>query len=337
LGDLGIGGPGIGPVDKAPGPWPDAVMRVLLLGSTGTIGRAAARALLADGHHVIAPLRGAAPPGVDGRAADVTAPGEVGRALGGDRIDAVISCLASRTGAAAEAWAVDHAATVAAFQAARDAGAERAVLLSAICVQKPHLPFQHAKLAAEAALQAMGMTWSVVRPTAYFKSLSGQVARVARGQPFLVFGDGRGTACTPISDDDLGRFLADCLTQDDRANRVLPIGGPGPALTPREMGQILFDLTGRPARFRQVSPGVLTAAAGLLGALGRVVPSLRARADLARIGHYYATESMLVWDGQRYRADLTPAWGTQTLRDHYARVLAGERSADLGAHALFDR
>jgi len=81
------------------------------------------------------------------------------------------------------------------------------VLLSAICVQRPHLAFQRAKLAAEAALAASGLRYSIVRPTAYFKSLSGQLDRLRAGRPFLVFGDGRVTACKPISDGDLARYM----------------------------------------------------------------------------------------------------------------------------------
>ena len=42
-----------------------------------------------------------------------------------------------------------------------------------------------------------------MRPTAFFKSLSGQVERVRGGRPFLLFGDGTLTACKPISDADL--------------------------------------------------------------------------------------------------------------------------------------
>jgi divinyl chlorophyllide a 8-vinyl-reductase len=54
------------------------------------------------------------------------------------------------------------------------------VLLSAICVQKPLLEFQRAKLKFEAELQATAeadpsLTYSIVRPTAFFKSLGGQV------------------------------------------------------------------------------------------------------------------------------------------------------------------
>ncbi len=104
------------------------------------------------------------------------------------------------TGAPRDAWAIDHRAHVQALAAARAAGVMHMVLLSAICVQKPLLAFQHAKLAFESELVASGLDYSIVRPTAYFKSLSGQIERVQQGKPFLVFGDGRLTACKPISD-----------------------------------------------------------------------------------------------------------------------------------------
>lgn len=59
---------------------------------------------------------------------------------------------------------------------AREEGAQHFVLLSAICVQKPLLEFQHAKLKLEGELQKLqDMTYSIVRPTAFFKSLAGQV------------------------------------------------------------------------------------------------------------------------------------------------------------------
>lgn len=62
------------------------------------------------------------------------------------------------------------------LETARQKGASHFVLLSAICVQKPLLEFQHAKLKFEGALQAAGdITYSIVRPTAFFKSLAGQV------------------------------------------------------------------------------------------------------------------------------------------------------------------
>jgi divinyl chlorophyllide a 8-vinyl-reductase len=318
--------------------------RVLVLGATGTIGRATARALAARGHEVLCAVR----PGTD-RARRLPAEVEprtvtsgdptrlVQDALRGARVDALVSCLASRNGAPADAALVDRDAQIAALHAARAAGAGQAVLLSAICVQKPRLAFQHAKLAAEQALIACGLDYSIVRPTAFFKSLDGQVERVRRGKPFLVFGDGRATACKPISDRDLAAYLADCLELPERRNRVLPIGGPGQALTPRDMGALLFELLQRPPRFSRVPVRVLDLAIASLALASRVAPRLADKAEFARIGRYYATESMLVLDAAsgRYDADATPSTGSDTLREHYARLLRGEIRAERGEHAVF--
>ena len=256
---------------------------------------------------------------------------------GGERFDALVSCLASRTGAPRDAWAVDHVAQLAALDAARQAGVGHFVLLSAICVQRPLLEFQRAKLAFEQALSEAGLRYSIVRPTAFFKSLSGQIQRVRQGRPFLVFGDGTLTACKPLSDADLGDYIAGCLDDPARWNRILPIGGPGPAITPREQGEELFRLLGREPRFKQVPVGLLDTIIAVLATLGRVVPALAAKAELARIGRYYATESMLVLDPAtgRYDAAATPSTGTETLFDYYARLIAGAEAPERGDHAVF--
>jgi divinyl chlorophyllide a 8-vinyl-reductase len=246
-----------------------------------------------------------------------------------------VSCLASRTGTPRDARRIDHHAHSLALQAALGARVGRFVLLSAICVQRPDLAFQKAKLAFEAELQAAPLDWTIVRPTAFFKSLSGQVARVQAGRPFLVFGDGQLTACKPISDGDLGRFMAQCLSDPATHHRILPIGGPGPAITPLDQVAMLERLTGGPVRVKRVPVRMMDAIAGGLGLLGRVIPPLATKAELARIGRYYATQSMLVWTGTRYDADATPEFGTERLEDHYAAMLRGAVADDRGEHAVF--
>jgi divinyl chlorophyllide a 8-vinyl-reductase len=326
--------------------------RVFVIGATGTIGQATVRALLQRGHQVVcfvrprAGVRGALAAdasrqllqGATVRFGAVTDPAALARdGLCGEHFDVLVSCLASRTGAPKDAWAVDHQAHVHALEAARAAGVTQVVLLSAICVQKPLLAFQHAKLAFEKYLIESGLTYSIVRPTAFFKSLSGQIERVRRGKPFLLFGDGRLTACKPISDRDLGAYLADCLDQPDRQNRILPIGGPGPAITSREQGDKLFAMLGRPPKFSHVPVALLDVIIALLGTLGRLIPTLADKAELARIGRYYATESMLVLNPQtgQYDADATPSTGTETLFDFYADLASGKVAAERGDHAVF--
>ncbi|WP_156907255.1 NAD(P)H-binding protein [Thalassobaculum salexigens] len=325
---------------------PRGSKRVVVLGGTGTIGRATVSAILARGHRVICPVRPASldtarlqlPPDADIRPCEITDPAALARdGFRGETFDALVSCLASRSGAPRDAWAIDYTAHSQALGVARSSGISHMVLLSAICVQRPRLAFQKAKLAFEEELIGSGLTFSIVRPTAYFKSLSGQVDRVRRGKPYLVFGNGELTACKPISDRDLGNYLADCLDDASLWNRVLPIGGPGPAITPLAQAERLFELLNEAPRVRRVPVGLLDAIIVGLSVLGTVSRRLRDKAELARIGRYYATESMLVLDPAtgRYDADATPSTGADTLFDFYAKIVAQEESVDLGEHAVF--
>ncbi len=311
--------------------------RVLLAGATGSIGRAVAREFSRRGDQVLCLARPrSGPKGVDTAAqtrerlapaevrfVDVTDPAALAAELEGETFDVVVSCLASRSGGIDDSRKVDLEANLHLLELARSSGARHFLLLSAICVQRPRLAFQHAKLAFEKVLRSSELTWSIIRPTAFFKSLSGQIERVRRGRPFLVFGDGQLTSCTPISDADLARFIAECLDDVSRHHQVLPIGGPGPPLTPLQQGALLFKACGRAPKYRRVPVALLDVIIAVLGALSRVFPSLSDKAEYARIGRYYATESMLVFDAQRgvYDGALTPCFGTETLGAFYEQQL----------------
>jgi divinyl chlorophyllide a 8-vinyl-reductase len=256
----------------------------------------------------------------------------------GERFDAVVSCLASRTGAPRDAWQIDYQATRNAVDAAKAAGARKFLLLSAICVQKPVLEFQRAKLQIEQELAMSGLTYSIVRPTAFFKSLAGQVEAVKKGRPFVVFGKGELTACKPISEADLARFMADCLEDPEKQSRILPIGGPGEAITPRAQGEMLFELLGRIPKFRRVPIQLFDVVIPVLSLLAKMFRRLEDKAELARIGRYYGSESMLVLNPKtgEYDAAATPSYGADTLRDFYERVLRdGLTGQELGDHKLF--
>ncbi len=318
------------------------VKRVFMLGATGTIGRATARVLIENGHDIVCFIR----PGADTRDlsgatlrfGDVTnATSLTQDGFAGEDFDVLLSCLASRTGNPDDAWAIDHQAHIDAIEAAKTANVRQITLLSAICVQKPRLAFQHAKLAAETAVIASGLTYSIVRPTAFFKSLSGQLGRIQAGKPFLLFGNGTLTACKPISDNDLAEYLCNCIEDPTLQNRILPIGGPGEAMTPLQQGALAFAAVGKAPRYRHVPTWVLDAIIMLLSCAGLLSKTAREKSELARIGRYYASESMLVWDATngRYDAAATPSFGSQTLAAHYQSMIAGNMNNDLGNHAVF--
>lgn len=307
--------------------------KVLLLGATGTIGRATQAQLLSHGYEVIAPVR----PGSDTRGLHPSTLRHADPVQVVETKDchAIVSCISSRTGL--DAWQIDYQINSDVLRAAQTRNVSRFVLLSAICVQKPKLEFQHAKRAFEAELQQADLDWNIVRPTAFFKSLSGQIQRLRDGKPFLVFGDGKLTACKPISDRDTANYLVKCLSDKKLNNRILPIGGPGPAITPLEQGAMLSEALGIAPSYRHVSPRLLTVISQGLGLAAPVSAWARRKSELAKIGHYYATESMLVWDegSGRYDAGQTPEVGSDTLAGHFQRLASGAAEADLKEHAVF--
>lgn len=303
--------------------------RVLVAGASGTIGRAVVSTLVADGHHVVALIRDDtfAPAEFGGSIlvkSDLEQATEMASIMTGHGIDSVISCIASRSGAPKDAERVDFQANLNLLKAAEKAGAAHFILLSAICVQRPHLAFQHAKIAFERALKSSALDHTIVRPTAFFKSLSGQIDRVLSGKPFLLFGNGELTRCKPISDADLARYIVDCLNIPERCGATLPIGGPGPAITLKQQGELLFAAAGREPRFRSVPVGLFDAAVAVLSFGERFSDWFAEKAEYARIARYYATQSMLLLDPvtDEYNAEATPEFGKDTLAEHYRQQIA---------------
>jgi len=68
-----------------------------------------------------------------------------------------------------------------------------------------------------------------------------------------MFGDSKLCACKTISEEDLAAFIADCIYYEDKANKVLPIGGP------LEKGEMLFRLLGREPKFIKVPIQIMDA------------------------------------------------------------------------------
>ncbi|KAL8515550.1 hypothetical protein ACS0TY_014293 [Phlomoides rotata] len=334
-------------------------INVLVVGSTGYIGKFVVTELVKRGFNVIAIAREKS--GIKGKNgkeetlgmlsgsnvcfSDVTKLESLEKSIEnlGISVDVVVSCLASRSGGVKDSWLIDYEATKNSLIAGRKYRASHFVLLSAICVQKPLLEFQRAKLKFEAELIAEadnneGFSYSIVRPTAFFKSLAGQVELVKDGKPYVMFGDGKLCACKPISEADLASFIADCVLNEDLSNRILPIGGPGDALTPLEQGEMLFRLAGKKPNFLKVPIQIMDFAIGVLDFLVKIFPALEDAAEFGKIGRYYAAESMLVWDPEtgEYDAESTPSYGDDTLEDFFKTVLEkGMAGQELGEQMIF--
>ncbi|KAL3920474.1 MAG: hypothetical protein SGILL_003244 [Bacillariaceae sp.] len=311
----------------------------IVAGATGYIGKSVVRESVRQGYRTIALVRdksrvesaaeqyGSFFEGAEVVECDVSDPNQlleqmetIKETCSEGRIDAVISCLASRSGIKREAFAIDYQATLNCLEAGTACGAEHFVLLSAICVRKPKLQFQRAKLKFEAALLAQdAMTYSIVRPTAFFKSVSGQLDRLQDGKSFLMFQDS--TRCNPIAEADLATYLVDCVKMPTRRNQIIDLGGPDKAMSKIEQGEMIFDAIGKDPTYSRLPVSIFDVSINLLQWLADIFRSeqLENAAELGRIGKYYAVEDMVENDNR---------YGTITLQEYFNQIAAEGQEFD---------
>jgi len=309
--------------------------RVVVVGATGYIGKAVVRESVRRGYSTTAVVRDASKatgePKFRGAAiveADVctastlTAPGGP---LAEGKVDVVVSCLASRSGSKKDSFAIDYQATLNCMEAARAAGARHFVMLSAFCVKSAErndpyaLQFQYAKKDMEEALRAQSdLSYSIIRPTAFFKSVSGQVEVVDGGGPFVYFdlGDGKCATCNPISEPDLAAALIDTIADPSKANVVWNLGGPDKGMSMKQQGELIAEVLGKKeAKLFGVPIGIFD---GIINGLQWAADTFKSEkledaAEFGRIGRYYAIEDMLT-------TDPSEMYGKTTLAEHYKRI-----------------
>jgi len=296
--------------------------KIFVAGSTGYIGKNVVKYALDSGFDVVTAIRHSA-----------DQPGQLNKKLKVikisnndnnwiddlEKVDVVISCLASRTGVPKDAYLVDYKLNCLLLEKAKALKCSQFILLSAICVQKPTLAFQFEKLAFEEELQKSGLNFSIIRPTAYFKSLSGQVENIKKGKPYVYFGDGKLTQCNPISEKDLSLYILSCITDKTKWQKILPIGGPNQSLTPKDIGNILFEIFEVSPKYKSFPTKILDAIRLLLLIISPFSNWAKNKSELIKIAKYYATESMLIWDENKmcYDPNMTPSTGKDTLRDYF--------------------
>ena len=309
----------------------------VVAGATGYIGKVVVREAVRQGYNTVALVRDAGKVtstegdllygqyfnGAKIVECDVCDAGELTKTMAGLKadngsVDAIISCLASRSGIKKDAYAIDYQATLNCLRAGQDPSvkAKHFVLLSAFCVKNPWLQFQQAKLKFEAELTSQNdLTYSIVRPTAFFKSVSGQLEVVQKGAPFVMFGDGKVTRCNPISEADLATYLIDCISDKSRSNKIINLGGPDEPLTMLKQGEMLFEAVGKEPNFFFAPLWLFDVIIDFLQWVADTFKSenFENAAELGRIGKYYAVEDMLTTDPQQ-------KFGTMTLMEHYKKI-----------------
>jgi uncharacterized protein YbjT (DUF2867 family) len=249
---------------------------ILVAGGTGRVGREVVDRLVATGREVRVLTRDAghvAGPATEVAVGDVRDPASLAHAVqGASAVVAAAHGFLGGRGAGPEE--VDDAGNRNLVRAATDAGVEHVVLLSVLGARPDHpMSLHRAKYAAEQALEASTMSWTVLRPAAYVETWMEIIGgKVAAGGPALTFGRSD-NPISFVSAGDVATLVERALV--DPALRGQTIDVPGPAdLTMNQLARHLGA-----TRTRRVPRGALR----LLSALPVWAPALARQARAALV------------------------------------------------------
>jgi uncharacterized protein YbjT (DUF2867 family) len=209
-------------------------VRVLVTGATGFVGPAVVRKLVADGHTVTVlehtPGSSAELPNEEAVPGSMTDAESLRRAAEAQEI--VVHLVAILTGRPEQFRAVMEQGTRDLLDAARTAGAQRFVLMSALGTDeqtKDLVPYYGAKWQMEQDLKASGLEHVIFRPSFVFGSEGGalgQFKKIARLAPITpIVGPGT-QRIQPIWVDDVAAYFAAAVDKPEAANRTFELGGP---------------------------------------------------------------------------------------------------------------
>ena len=270
---------------------------IVVAGGSGTLGSLLVPLLIARGEPVRVVTRdpdAAARKlsGVEFVAGDVTRPEDARRAVEGARV--VVSAI---TGFASPAGlqAVDVEGNRILADAAARAGVEQLVLLSIAQASADHpIELFRAKFAAEQAVRASGVGWTIIRPTAYLETWLGLIGGplVTKGKT-LVFGRGR-NPINFVSALDVARLVDLAIADPSFRGKVVEVPGPE-NLTVNQLVEIVETACGRSGRVSHTPRAVMR----LLSIALR--PIDRMRAGQVGTALFMDTRDMAV-DGRAVRA-----------------------------------
>jgi NADH dehydrogenase len=236
-------------------------MKVLVAGGTGRLGKLVVERLAGHGADVRVLTRdpGRAEPlralGVEVVQGDVRQPETLPAAVAG--VDAVVSAVQGFAGSGkVTPRSVDQDGNRNLVGAARDGGNAAIVLLSIVgAAEDSPMELFRCKYAAEQAVRASGLPWTIIRATAFVELWS---ELVGHG---IVFGRGD-NPINFVSVVDVADLVVQSVLDADLRGQVIEIGGPR-GLSFNELAAILRELRGAPKRVRHIPRPVLRAMARL--------------------------------------------------------------------------
>ena len=211
-------------------------MKVLVTGGTGFVGPAVVKAIVDAGHEVRALVRDRKTGSNAAALGAQTVEGDMADAaslrIAAQGVDAIVHLVAIRQGRPEQFQQVMVEGTRDLLAAAKEGGARRFVLMSALGVSeetKGLVPYYGAKWQQEQDVKASGIDHVIFRPSFIFGKAGGilptfrKIAKLAPLTP--IPGPGR-QRIQPVWVDDVGTYFAAALDAPDATNRTFEIGGP---------------------------------------------------------------------------------------------------------------
>lgn len=262
--------------------------RILVAGATGQVGSLVTRKLLAAGHRVralgrnpekLASLAGA---GAESIAVNLLDRAAVARACHGvAQIFTGVNNVMGRGPSSPNR--VDLLAHDSLCDAARQAGVRRIVYLSGrgMSADSP-ADFFRVKHAIEERIRRSGLTYVLLRPSAFMETWAGMLSDgIRKNGVAVLFGDGQ-TITNFIAIEDVAEFSVRILEREEIRDEVIEIGGPS-NLSFDQLVTLLEKKMAIPAKRRRIPLMVLWWGGFLLRPFNEV------GARLMRLGYFTAT------------------------------------------------
>ncbi len=200
-------------------------MKVVLAGAYGNLGADIFKALLREGHEVVAADLMERDLGVTGnytfRKIDVTDPASLKGLF--DGADCMITTVGlTKTSATVTNYQIDYQGNLNLLNEAKAAGVKYVTYISVIKADKaPKVPMLHAKYLFEEELKKSGITYTIHRPTGYFYDIV-KVFRpmVEKGEVTLLGKEA--VHANVISTEDFADFIVEHMTDE---NQMYNVGG----------------------------------------------------------------------------------------------------------------
>ena len=229
-------------------------MKVVLAGAFGKLGSDILRALVRDGHDVLAVdmvLREL--DGIEGsyekKQVDVTRPEQLKCLC--DGADAVITTVGlTRTSAEVTNYDIDYQGNLNLLNEAKRAGVKKFAYVSVLKADKaPKVPMLHAKYLLEEALKASGIDYVIFRPTGYFYDIAKVFKPMIEKGEVTLLGK-KPVSANVIDTTDLADFML--LHLGDR-NVTYDIGGTE-TYTYEEIARMFFAAAGKEPVIKHAPP-----------------------------------------------------------------------------------